>query len=38
MCGIAGIFNFRNKEPISHRLIKAMTDVIALRGPDGEVR
>jgi hypothetical protein len=36
MRGIAGIFNFRSKEPISHRLIKSMTDVIAHRGPDGE--
>ena len=35
MCGVAGIFNF-NKEPVSHSQIKAMTDVIAHRGPDGE--
>ena len=35
MCGIVGIFN-RNKEPISHRLLKSMTDAIAHRGPDGE--
>jgi len=35
MCGIAGIFNL-DGEPISHRAIKAMTDAIAHRGPDGE--
>ena len=35
MCGIAGIFNF-NKQPIAHETIKAMTDAIAHRGPDGE--
>ena len=35
MCGIAGIFNL-NGEPVSHRTIKAMTDAIAHRGPDGE--
>lgn len=35
MCGIAGIFNF-NKQPMAHSQIKAMTDVIAHRGPDGE--
>lgn len=35
MCGIAGIFNF-NKKPIAHQTIKAMTDAIAHRGPDGE--
>ncbi len=35
MCGIAGIFNF-NKQPVAHSQIKAMTDIIAHRGPDGE--
>jgi asparagine synthase (glutamine-hydrolysing) len=35
MCGIVGIFNV-DGEPISHRTIKAMTDAIAHRGPDGE--
>lgn len=35
MCGIAGIFN-RNGEPVGNRLIKAMTDAIAHRGPDDE--
>lgn len=35
MCGLVGIFNF-NKQPVAHSQIKAMTDVIAHRGRDGE--
>ena len=35
MCGIVGIFNL-NKEPVSHVLLREMTDAIAHRGPDGE--
>ena len=35
MCGIAGILNF-NQRPVSHSQIKAMTDIISHRGPDGE--
>jgi asparagine synthase (glutamine-hydrolysing) len=35
MCGIAGIFNF-NSQPVYSGMIKAMTDIIAHRGPDGE--
>jgi len=35
MCGIAGIFNF-SKQPIAYQTIKAMTEAIAHRGPDGE--
>jgi len=35
MCGICGIFNLDGK-PIAHQAIKAMTDIIAHRGPDGE--
>lgn len=35
MCGIAGILNF-NKAPVVEKQLKAMTDVIAHRGPDGE--
>ena len=35
MCGICGIFNL-DGEPISHRHIKFMTDVLAHRGPDDE--
>jgi asparagine synthase (glutamine-hydrolysing) len=36
MCGIAGIFNFRTQEPVSPRLLKAMTDTLVHRGPDDE--
>jgi asparagine synthase (glutamine-hydrolysing) len=35
MCGIAGIFH-RDGRPAASRAIKAMTDIIAHRGPDGE--
>lgn len=35
MCGIAGILNI-NGQSIAHSQIKAMTDIIAHRGPDGE--
>jgi asparagine synthase (glutamine-hydrolysing) len=35
MCGIVGILNFNN-QPVAYNQIKAMTDAIAHRGPDGE--
>lgn len=35
MCGIAGVYRF-DEQPVSVPTIKAMTDVIAYRGPDGE--
>ncbi len=35
MCGIAGVYRF-DGQPVSVPTIKAMTDVIAYRGPDGE--
>lgn len=35
MCGIAGTLNF-NRQPIAHNQIKAMTDSLIHRGPDGE--
>jgi asparagine synthase (glutamine-hydrolysing) len=35
MCGICGIFNLDGK-PIAHQTIKAMTDIMTHRGPDGE--
>lgn len=35
MCGIAGAFNFSREAPVSERAIRAMTDVLAHRGPDG---
>jgi len=35
MCGIAGIFSYASGEPVDHRLLKKMTDILAHRGPDG---
>ena len=35
MCGISGIFN-RDGQPVSPVLLRAMTEAIAHRGPDGE--
>lgn len=35
MCGIVGIINF-TRQPVAHNQIKAMTDSIAHRGPNGE--
>ncbi|MBD3246216.1 MAG: asparagine synthase (glutamine-hydrolyzing), partial [Candidatus Omnitrophica bacterium] len=34
MCGIAGIINF-NKEPVNEKVLWAMTDSLAHRGPNG---
>src|SRR5882672_7559991 len=36
MCGIAGIFHFRNSGQIEPSVLKAMCDSMAHRGPDGE--
>src|SRR5882724_6464693 len=36
MCAIAGIYNFKSLEPVSPRLLKAMTDTLVHRGPDDE--
>ncbi len=36
MCGIAGIYNFKNAEPVSSGLLKRMTDVMQHRGPDAD--
>lgn len=35
MCGIAGIFNYRSHAPVDGTVVRAMTDAIAHRGPDG---
>lgn len=35
MCGIAGIYDFASR-PVDLRLLEAMTQVLAHRGPDGE--
>lgn len=34
MCGISGIYNFNKNNPVYHRLLEKMTDLIAHRGPD----
>lgn len=36
MCGIAGICNFRNHEPVDLCVLHRMTDIIQHRGPDDE--
>lgn len=36
MCGIAGAFNYKTKQPVSSEMLKAMSDVIIHRGPDDE--
>ncbi len=36
MCGIAGLFDGRGRDPFAPNLIKNMADAIAHRGPDGE--
>ncbi len=35
MCGIAGIFETREKRPIDRSLLERMTTALAHRGPDG---
>jgi len=36
MCGIAGIFNFKTKQPVKNNIIRAMCKIIEHRGPDDE--
>ncbi len=36
MCGIAGIVDLRGRAPVAPARLRAMTDAIARRGPDGE--
>lgn len=36
MCGITGIFNFNEAEPVNQALLAAMRDTMIHRGPDGE--
>src|SRR5690242_14890208 len=36
MCGIAGIFDMRGQADVDRRLLRAMTDALFHRGPDGE--
>jgi asparagine synthase (glutamine-hydrolysing) len=35
MCGIAGLFYVSNPKPVDPKRVRAMTDVLAHRGPDG---
>jgi asparagine synthase (glutamine-hydrolysing) len=34
MCGIAGVFNFKDDRPADAALVESMTDVLTHRGPD----
>ncbi len=36
MCGIAGIFNFKTNNPVTHDILKIMSNEIQHRGPDDE--
>ncbi|MDL1891995.1 asparagine synthase (glutamine-hydrolyzing) [Sphingobacteriales bacterium CHB3] len=36
MCGIAGIFSFKSREPVNRGLVERMTASLNHRGPDGE--
>src|SRR6185312_9110552 len=36
MCGIAGVFHFDQGRKANPNLVKAMTDSLSHRGPDGE--
>ncbi|MGE5412517.1 MAG: asparagine synthase (glutamine-hydrolyzing) [Clostridiales bacterium] len=36
MCGIFGVFNFKNNEPANEELVIESTRLISHRGPDGE--
>lgn len=35
MCGIAGIYNYRDNKPVDEPLLKDMTSALKHRGPDG---
>ncbi|HYI41545.1 MAG TPA: XrtA/PEP-CTERM system amidotransferase [Allosphingosinicella sp.] len=35
MCGIAGLFHVRSPKPVDPKRVRAMTDTLAHRGPDG---
>ncbi len=36
MCGICGVYNFRNRKPVDQDLIKRMAEALKHRGPDDE--
>ncbi len=36
MCGICGVYNFRDNQPVQEQLLQRMCDAIGHRGPDDE--
>jgi asparagine synthase (glutamine-hydrolysing) len=36
MCGITGIYNFRDRKPVDRKCLKSMTNSMVHRGPDDE--
>ena len=36
MCGIAGIYNYKNDQPINENVLRRMTAALSHRGPDDE--
>lgn len=34
MCGVCGVYNFRNREPVQIELLKSMAETMTHRGPD----
>lgn len=36
MCGIAGIYNYKNDQPINESVLRQMTGVLSHRGPDDD--
>src|SRR5262249_11740750 len=36
MCGIAGIWNYKTRRPVSPEKVRRITRLLAHRGPDGE--
>lgn len=36
MCGICGVYNYRDKEPVNGQVVKRMTTIMQHRGPDDE--
>jgi asparagine synthase (glutamine-hydrolysing) len=36
VCGIAGIYNYKNDQPINETVLRRMTDALVHRGPDDE--
>ena len=36
MCGICGIYNYLNRTPVDHSILKKMNDTLSARGPDDE--